>query len=198
MKNNLKNQNVSKRLNFKSVLSANQTEIQQETHFDSNRISDNLTNNLERVSTDSLKTKQITESCDSKPLAKKPKLIDQILSRFQEHETSLATSYQNNDSEKSCEQNKDNSSGYNYDNQENNSEQNYKNEQSSTSSFSPNQSITYKNNEFKRARFDSSWNNNLNEDEQLINSIKCAVCNDSASGTRYGVCVCEGCKEFFR
>lgn len=27
---------------------------------------------------------------------------------------------------------------------------------------------------------------------------KCAVCNDTASGTRYGVCVCEGCKEFFR
>lgn len=27
---------------------------------------------------------------------------------------------------------------------------------------------------------------------------KCAVCSDTASGTRYGVCVCEGCKEFFR
>ena len=28
--------------------------------------------------------------------------------------------------------------------------------------------------------------------------VKCAVCSDTASGTRYGVCVCEGCKEFFR
>lgn len=27
---------------------------------------------------------------------------------------------------------------------------------------------------------------------------KCSVCSDAASGTRYGVCVCEGCKEFFR
>ena len=29
-------------------------------------------------------------------------------------------------------------------------------------------------------------------------TMKCAVCTDDASGTRYGVFVCEGCKEFFR
>ncbi len=43
---------------------------------------------------------------------------------------------------------------------------------------------------------------NIVEDQKLSDSNlvfpKCAVCSDSASGTRYGVCVCEGCKEFFR
>ena len=35
-------------------------------------------------------------------------------------------------------------------------------------------------------------------EEKNFSLIKCAVCSDTASGTRYGVCVCEGCKEFFR
>jgi hypothetical protein len=188
---NQTNQNGSKRMNFKGGKISNQTEINQDVHFD---------NNLERISNDNLKAKQTIESNDiesSKSAVKKPKLIDHVLSRFQEHDSILATSYLNIDSDKNREQYADNSSGYNYDNQENHVDKIYKNEQSSPSPFSPNQNYASKSNEFKRIRFESSWNNS-NENETLISSIKCAVCNDSASGTRYGVCVCEGCKEFFR
>ncbi len=43
---------------------------------------------------------------------------------------------------------------------------------------------------------------NIVEEQKMVGGHlvvpKCAVCSDSASGTRYGVCVCEGCKEFFR
>lgn len=61
-------------------------------------------------------------------------------------------------------------------------------------------------NEAKRLRLDltnsrsssNSRSNQTAEDESQKSQIKCAVCSDSASGTRYGVCVCEGCKEFFR
>lgn len=66
-----------------------------------------------------------------------------------------------------------------------------------------NKQINNLRNETKRIRLESSINRNNSSTqkptEDVVKSlIKCAVCNDSASGTRYGVCVCEGCKEFFR
>lgn len=54
--------------------------------------------------------------------------------------------------------------------------------------------------ESKRIKLDISSRSQSTQSEDLDPKlgIKCAVCSDLASGTRYGVCVCEGCKEFFR
>lgn len=54
--------------------------------------------------------------------------------------------------------------------------------------------------ESKRIKLDISSTSQSTQSEDLDPKlgIKCAVCSDLASGTRYGVCVCEGCKEFFR